>query len=160
MTTNLTRDQIEAMGDAEIAATREGLRRSVMEILCEIGAVSDIDPIDAARSLALTITRYGRAEGWTDAQLHYAVGYLAEVGRELQNRFEVLAGALVDKGVEVWCHHYHVPALYRADSGCSACFCDGVHTTLAEAAKTCTHGADCQSHPGATGQHNYDGPQF
>lgn len=82
---------------------------------------------------------------------------LAEVARLRAAAGETTA----DKDVEVWCHHYRVPALYAADEGCSLCQGRHGHVTLAEAAKTCTHGADCESHLGASGVHNYDRlPEF
>jgi hypothetical protein len=160
MTMKLTRDQIEAMGTAEVAAARDGLRQAVIDVLCEIGLARDINPIEAARHLATRITDYSRTRGWTDQQVEYAVSYLAEVGATLQDRFDVVLGRLVDQGVDVWCHVTGAPARYSAETGCSACRCDGVHTILAEAARTCTHGADCRSHPGVTGPHNYDRPQL
>lgn len=153
--TILTKEQIEAMSSDEIAATREDFRQSLMAIVVGLAEAADADPIDVARSFAETITSYGRTEGWSAAQLEYAVGYIADIGRELQQRFEVLVDELVETGVEVWCHRHAVPARYGT-TGCTACHCDGVHTTLIEASASCTHGADCPSHPGAAGPHNYD----
>ena len=153
---NLTREQVEAMSVDEITEVREQLTKTLQDLLCEIGATNNIDPITAARRLAMALPVHAANNGWTEDQLARALSYLAAVGRELQQRFDTLLSAMVDPGVEVWCHYTHVPALYMADSGCAACHCDGVHTTLVDATVDCTHGADCPSHPGVTGPHNYD----
>jgi uncharacterized protein YgbK (DUF1537 family) len=154
--TDITTAQSEAIART---ITREGLRQAVVTALAEVGEAANVDPIDVARRLTTAVCLYGSSDGWTDAQLRYAIRYLAEVGRELQARFEALAVDLVADSIEVWCHQYRAPAVYTAQDGCTACHGNGAHTALADAAPGCSHGADCTTHPGVAGPHNYD-PQL
>lgn len=140
--------------------TREGLREAVMTAVAKVGQAANVDPAVAAQRLVKAVTLHAMAHDWAGPQLDYAISYLTAVGRELQRQFEEIADQLVTGGVGVWCHRDSIPALYTAQGGCSSCHGEGTHTTLADAAADCTHGADCTTHPGAAGLHNYDGPQF